>query len=373
MREQEFKTLLDKYLNGTISDEEQEILESFKKELDRFDKEPHFKNDTHKTELKESLWLSINKKTGNSKDRKSAARKVSAVAALFLGLITTGYFYLRTPANSNMFIPENAITLQLENGDIKIIHEDGQIEVMDSGGKIVGTQHGKRLTYESNDFKKELAYNTLNVPNGKTFQLQLSDGTIAHLNAGSSIKYPVQFIKGMNRQISVTGEAYLDVAKDPEHPFIVNTNGLNVRVLGTQFNVSAYPEDETTEVVLVEGSVSLYTGADVYDSTKKVYLQPGFMGSFDKATDNIDTSKVITGLYTSWINGKLIFRNMAFKNILKKLERHYNVTIINKNSHLTNEIFNANFGNEPIENVLKELKVNYGIDYQIINDKILIR
>ncbi|MEX0312636.1 MAG: FecR family protein [Allomuricauda sp.] len=374
MQEQEFKKLLDKYLNGSISNQELELLEKFKQELNKTNKESHFKNESHKTTVKESLWASINAQTLDSKRRKSTIWKISAVAAVFLGLLTTAYFYLQNPsANADFVIPENAITLQLENGDIKVINENGQIEVLDNEGKIVGKQDGKSLKYSGDNSRKELVYNTLTVPHGKTFQLQLSDGTIAHLNAGSSIKYPVQFIEGSDRLVSVIGEAYLDVAKDPEHPFIVNTNGLNVRVLGTQFNVSAYPEDETTEVVLVEGSVSLYTTEDEYDSNKNVYLKPGYKGSFDKVNNNIGTSEVITSLYTSWINGKLVFRNMTLKNIMKKLERHYAVTIFNNNTDLMHEEFNANFGNEPIENVLKELKTNYGIEYEILEDKIIIQ
>ncbi|WP_420601486.1 FecR family protein [Flagellimonas sp.] len=373
MQEQEFKKLLDKYLNGSISDHELQILEKFKEELKSSNKEPYFSDEAHKNALKESLWASINNQTLTSKRKKSLVWKISTAAAIFIGLLATGYLYLQnTRANTDFMIPKNAITLQLESGEVKIINEDGQVEIFDNKGNVVGQQEGKSLKYANTVSKNELAFNTLNVPNGKTFQLQLSDGTIAHLNAGSSIKYPVQFIEGVNRQIFVTGEAYLDVAKDPEHPFIVNTNGLNVRVLGTQFNVSAYPEDETTEVVLVEGSVSLYTETEEYGTDNNVYLKPGFKGSFDRTKNNIDTSEVITSLYTSWINGKLVFRNMTFKNIMKKLERHYDVTIINNNTDLTHEEFNANFGKEPIENVLKELKANYGIEYEIQSDSIII-
>ncbi|SHG26228.1 FecR family protein [Flagellimonas flava] len=373
MQEHEFKKLLGKYLDGSISKEELELLEKFEQELDKANDQPHFENESHKKAIKSSLWTSIHTKAQDSRKRRSIVWKISGVAALFLILLTTGYLYMeQSSTNTNFVIPENAITLQLENGDVKVIHEDGQAEVLDANGNVVGKQDGERLKYSNSASKKELAFNTLTVPRGKTFQLQLSDGTIAHLNAGSSIQYPVQFIPGSDRLVSVTGEAYLDVAKDPEHPFVVNANGLNVRVLGTQFNVSAYPEDETTEVVLVEGAVSLYTEEEGYGSEKNVNLKPGFKGSFDKIKNNIQTSKVITGLYTSWIDGKLVFRNMTFSNIMKKLERHYNVNIINNNSDLTHEEFNANFGNEPIEDVLMELKANYGIEYQFLDNKIII-
>ena len=195
------------------------------------------------------------------------------------------------------------------------------------------------------------------------------------LNAGSSLKYPVQFLEETQREVFITGEAYLKVAKDSGNPFIVSADNLNVRVLGTEFNVSAYPEDNTTEVVLVEGSVGLYTDAQKQEyETKHTLLKPGFKGVLNKDKNNIQQEKVVTSIYTSWMKDELVFRKMTFNNILKKLERHYDVVIINKNEVLSEKIFNANFGNEPLENVLKELKENYGIQY--LNDengKIIIK
>lgn len=374
MQEQEFKKLLDKYLKGSITDEEKELLENFKRELQRQNTEPYFASDIHKKEIKESLWLNI--QTGTSKEKLIKIRSWSAyaAAAVFIGFVAIGYFYLsNTPSNISNTIPENVITLQLQDGTIKVVDETRKVKVLDAQGKVVGQQEGASLKYSDSQTKQELAYNTLKVPYGKTFKLQLSDGTTVHLNAGSSIKYPIQFIKGLKRAVLITGEAYLDVAKDAKHPFIVNTNDLNIQVLGTQFNVSAYPEDETVEVVLVEGSVNLYTESEGYNTDRNIILEPGFKGSFDKNKGNIYTSEVITSIYTSWINGKLVFRNMTFKNILKKLERCYDVTIINNNhTELMNEEFNANFGDEPIEKVLEELKTNYGVKYKFLNNKIII-
>lgn len=373
MQEQEFKKLLDKYLKGSITDEEKELLERFKRELHRQNKEPYFISDIHKKEIRESLWLNI--KTGTSKEKfiKINSWSAYAAAAVFIGFIATGYFYLsNTSSNISNDIPENAITLQLNDGTIKVVDETRKVKVLDAQGKVVRQQEGASLKYSDSQTKKELAYNTLKVPYGKTFKLQLSDGTTVHLNAGSSIKYPIQFIKDLKREVFITGEAYLDVAKDANHPFIVNANDLNIRVLGTQFNVSAYREDEATEVVLVEGSVSLYTESEGYNTDKNTLLEPGFLGSLNKSNNNISTSEVITSIYTSWISGKLVFRNMTFKNIVKKLERHYDVTIINNNTELMNEVFNANFGNESIEKVLGELKANYGINYRFLDNKIII-
>lgn len=372
MQEQEFRKLLDKYLNGSISDKEKELLEKFREELKLLNQELPFENEAHKNAIKESLWKGVNIQTFNSKKRKIARWKVPTAAAVFIGLVTSGYFYLQnTTSNASNIVPENVISLQLEDGSIKIIKEGETTNITDKNGNILGQQKGSQLVYDELNSKKELIYNTLKVPYGKTFQLRLSDGTVAHLNAGSSLKYPVQFLDGMERKVFITGEAYLNVAKDATRPFIVNADNLNVRVLGTQFNVSAYPEDETTEVVLVEGAVSLYTENDGHDSNKTL-LAPGYKGSFNKTKNSITKNEVVTDIYTSWINGKLIFRNMTFENILKKLERHYDVVFVDNNTKLSKRVFNANFGKEPIENVLDELKTNYGIKYSIIDDKIVI-
>lgn len=373
MHEKKFRELLDKYLNESITDSEKELLGSFRRELKLLNKEPLFSGDTHKKEIKEALWSNIQMHISKVKLRKRRRLIASAVAAVFIGLITTSYLFFNNAAShiSNS-IPENSITLQLEDGTIKVIDESDEVEVLDAQGRVVGQQNGTSLKYTNTKTIKKLVYNTLTVPYGKTFELRLSDGTLAHLNAGSSIKYPIQFIEGQDRKVSIIGEAYLDVAKDAKHPFIVNANNLNVRVLGTQFNVSAYPEDETTEVVLVEGSVSLYTKSEGYNVDTNTLLEPGYKGSFNRQENSVSKNKVMTGLYTSWINGELVFRNMTFGNILKKMERHYNVIISNNNSELTYKKFNANFGSEPIENVLEELKRNYEVEYEILENNTII-
>ncbi|WP_420603088.1 FecR family protein [Flagellimonas sp.] len=197
--------------------------------------------------------------------------------------------------------------------------------------------------------QKNWFYNTLTVPYGKTFELLLSDGTKAHLNAGSSLKYPVQFLNGMERKVFVSGEVFLNVEKDKDHPFVVGADDLNVRVLGTQFNVHVYPEDEVAEVVLVEGAVALYPENEAYHTDTSTRLEPGFKASFDKTDKKIETEAVMTDIYTSWMHGELVFRNMSFNNILKKLERQYNVNIINNNEGLSSEKFNASFGSKTFD------------------------
>jgi hypothetical protein len=319
------------------------------------------------------VYMNLEKKiiSNKAKTRKLKAFRIfkyTAIAIIFLGfgyIYQSGYF----SHEQTIVAPNENITLQLENGTIKIIKEDGTSEIVDSKGNVVGSHNGTTIVYDNQIENETLVYNTLTVPYGKHFEILLSDGTNVQLNAGTSLRYPVKFIKGQKREVFLKGEAFFNVAKDAKHPFMVKSDDLYVQVLGTKFNVSSYFEDKETDVVLVEGSVDLFSKLD---SKEHVLLKPGFKGSFNKKETNISTSKVITNIYTSWVHGELVFRNISFNDILKKMERQYNVNIVNNNIEIANEKFNASFRNEPIEKILEYFKITYGINYAIQENKILI-
>ena len=297
-------------------------------------------------------------------------------AAILVFLIGIGYFFTQQKSNSNLpSIDKNAITLELGNGNIQIITEDGESTIVDKKGKLVGLQKGNVLNYNSVtsdlDSSKPI-YNELTIPYGKTFKLVLSDGTTIHLNAGSSIKYPVKFIEGTQREVFLKGEAFFDVIKNANHPFVVNVNDLNVRVLGTKFNVSSYPEDRNINTVLVEGSVALHDKDDTYNASTAFLLEPGYKGEWNPDSKETTMSKVDTNEYTSWIEGRMIFRNAPFKIIRKKLERKYNVSIKNNNKILEERTYNAVFDIESIEQVLRTLNEIYSIEYTIDKNEIII-
>ncbi len=301
--------------------------------------------------------------------------KYTAIAASLLLLLGIGFTYQNGYFDSqkNQIIDPTQITLHLENGEVQVISEGTKIAVKDADGNIIGTQEGNKIVYHATASSGKLSYNTLKVPYGKRFELQLSDGTSIHLNAGTTLRYPIQFINGQNRQVYLNGEAFFDVAKDKSHPFVVNADELNVRVLGTHFNVSNYPEDEMTDVVLVEGSVGLYESNKTFDAEKNTILKPGVKGSFDRKNNSISTKSVDTEVYTAWVDGELYLRNISFANICKKLERQYDVTITNKNPKLSGEKFNASFKQEPIEKVLSYFNDVYGIQYTITNKQVTIK
>ncbi|WP_343328419.1 FecR family protein [Polaribacter staleyi] len=325
---------------------------------------------------KKETWRKI-KEAIASKPKFNYFKIFSRVAAVFIGLIGFAYFLFHNkPAITieDNLIAEEEIVLKLSNGNTQIITKNGESKIIDDKGKVVGAQKGNKLNYKnsSTTISKKLIFNELKVPYGKTFSLVLSDGTEVHLNAGTVLKYPVQFLKEQNRQVYLTGEAFFKVTKDKEHPFVVESNDLNIRVLGTSFNVSSYAENKDIFTVLVEGAVRLYGKDELYTEEKSKLLMPGRKARWNKKDQKITIKKVNTSIYTSWIDGTLVIENLKFKQIIKRLERHYNIKIINNNKELSNQAFTATFRVENIQEVLESFKTNFSFKYKIEGDTITI-
>ncbi|WET00928.1 FecR family protein [Flavobacterium sp. YJ01] len=297
-------------------------------------------------ELKEEL--NINKKTVVINWKKML--QYAAIVVCLLGLVYV--FQYKNVKQDKTEIPSDAIQLVLENGDIQVLNPNGEQQIIKKNGEVVASQKENEINYRSVNSANKLVYNEIQIPYGKTFKVMLSDGTSVNLNAGSSLKYPVQFIKGHNREVVLEGEAFFDVAKDKIHPFIVKTRGVNVQVLGTKFNVSSYKEDLDINTVLVEGSVSL---SGLENADKKAMLTPGEKGSWNSKNTEIKIDKVDTRFYTEWINGEIVFRKTAFRDIIIKLERTYDVTIENNRTDILDKKFNASF-NKNIESIEKVLE-----------------
>jgi len=303
--------------------------------------------------------------------RKSVFLKYAALILVFFA-IGYGYMQFFSVEKDMLVLPVENITLELDNGKTKTINENESTNLVDTDGNIIGVQSGERIEYLAKEKSEVLVYNTLKVPYGRKFEVQLSDGTSVNLNAGSSLKYPIHFIKGKNRQVFLNGEAFFKVEKDKEHPFIVNTNKINVRVLGTEFNISSYPEDKNINTVLVEGAVNVYETSEIYNKDEAVLLKPGYKATWDKEKNAFEVSQTNVETHLAWINGKLILQEVAFKAILKKLERQYNVKFINHNKALENRIFTAKFDNEDIIQVMESLSYSGNFTYQFNENNIII-
>lgn len=334
-------------------------------------------NKTDKDEIKRKLLKEIRRDKGHTFRRTSATfLRYAAIVVFMLGIgyVFKDQLYKGAEAPQQSIVPRtDQITLKLANGEVRVLNMEGDSSIQNSNGRLLGTKEGNTLKYNTEATNAEIVFNTLKVPNAKRFNIVLSDGTKVHLNSGSSLRYPVNFIPNGKREVFLEGEAFLEVAHDKEHPFVVKANDLNVEVLGTRFNLSNYWENSSAEVVLVDGLVSLETQS-VSSKSDKILLEPGFMGSFDHTTKDISKEKVNTSLYTSWIDGNIVIRDEPFENILIKLERFYNVTIINNNESLAKERFNATIETEKetIDQVLNYFKQVYQINYEVVENKVVI-
>jgi ferric-dicitrate binding protein FerR (iron transport regulator) len=329
------------------------------------------KYDSEKTK-EELLRLIRNDKIKRKRFAFNMVVKYAAMLIIILGIGAVIKVAFVSDVINNIDISnKDAITLELENGQIEVIHPELTKDILGAKGTMIGNQKNLQLFYTSNTNPSKLAYHTIKVPNGKRFDVILSDGTHVYLNAGSSLKYPVEFMNEGERKVFLNGEAYFDVYSDKKHPFIVDVNNMNVQALGTEFNISSYPEDSSISTVLVEGSVRIFKDKSI-KTQSSVILKPGYKAEWKKETKTIFVKKVDTKIYTGWLDNKLIFKNSQFKNIIQKLERHYNVTIINKNKKLDKQYFDATFDVETIAQVLNSFKESYNIDYTIENDQIII-
>ena len=216
--------------------------------------------------------------------------------------------------------------------------------------------------FEKNDEKTIVAENpvtsTLFAPLGSRISFSLPDGTIGWLNSGSSIEYNFPFINN-SRNVSLHGEAWFDVATDENHPFEITAGNSKVKVLGTKFNLSAYPEEKYVEVVLEEGKVEFSaSGID-----KLITMKPNERLIYTSNSVNISVTE--TFKYSAWKEGKLIFRGDPMTEVARRIERWYNVEVELVDKELENYVIRGTFQDDSLEEVIKYLSMTSPIRYQI--------
>jgi ferric-dicitrate binding protein FerR (iron transport regulator) len=210
------------------------------------------------------------------------------------------------------------ITSTGENVDLK--KSNSSVDYTRNGAIVLNSDS---VIQTANDLPNVM--NQLVIPYGNQSKLILSDNTVVWLNAGSRLVYPT-FFSGKTREVLLFGEAFFEVSKNAEKPFIVKTSDIEIKVLGTQFNVSAYVEDKMIQTVLKEGSVEIRRdNASFFDS--KVVLKPNQMASYSKITNETQLYEVDANYYALWTKGLLSFDDVDFNRILKKVERFYNISV----------------------------------------------
>ena len=192
----------------------------------------------------------------------------------------------------------------------------------------------------------------------------LPDGTEVNLNTMSKITYRYDEKTG-SRMVNLSGEAFFDVAKDPEHPFLVQADNISVEALGTKFNVNAYPESKSISVVLADGKVN------VSSASEDMLMAPNTRIDYDKTAQRMTKHSVEAGNYCEWMNGYIYFNNERFDDITKLLSRNYGVTVNILSKTLKEEKFTGTIYQTDIKNVLGILTAASGAKYEVINDTLI--
>lgn len=219
-------------------------------------------------------------------------------------------------------------------------------------------------TLKESALKKE-SWVEIKAPAWTRAQFTLPDGTIGWLNSNSSIKYSGNF--NLDRQVTLNGEAYFDVFKDKRRPFIVNTNEVFVKVLGTRFNIASYENERGIEVVLEEGSLVF----NIKNSSKSYTMQPNDLITYDKTVQNFSKETVQPQKFLSWTEGRLEFRNDPLDIISRRLARWYNIDIELNVNLKDDPRLRATFVNEGYEEVLDLLRRSLPVDYQVEKGNLL--
>jgi ferric-dicitrate binding protein FerR (iron transport regulator) len=213
----------------------------------------------------------------------------------------------------------------------------------------------------SGDFT-ETQFNTVIAGNGQISKVILPDSSVVWLNSGTQIRYRNDFSVS-NREINLTGQAFFQVTKNEKIPLKVYCSDIEVKVLGTKFDVSAYPEDKNVRVFLESGKVEIRNSK----ATSSPYnLNPGEMAEYNKQSGNMSRSKPDPGKFISWKEGILVFRDDPMEEVIPKLQRRYNIEIDVASPAIYQSVFTATLKNETLEEVFKSISFACSVHYQII-------
>lgn len=381
--------LFFRYQQGICTDEERmEFLDMVTKEENQEELNRLFKDAIAETDIDQVLdpvkadqiynAIVTDTKTEVSKSslvKKMGLKKIIVAASVIL-LISLGVYQM-IPVDS-----KRTAIVQNNNNGVKTIKpgtdnailtlSDGSTIVLDKAadgslayqGSVEVKKINGQIKYQGTNGTEQL-YNTISTARGNQYQVVLSDGSKVWLDAASSIRFPTSF-NGKERKVEITGQAYFEVAHNPDAPFKVDVNGLQITVLGTHFNVNAYGDEAEIKTTLLEGSVKLSKGNLIS------VLKPGQQGSVGSngniaVQNDVDVDEVV-----AWKNGAFIFNRQDMKSIMRQISRWYDVDVV-YNGEPTKETFSGIVSRKTsVDQVLKIMEAN-GARFTIEGRKIIVQ
>lgn len=365
--------LLDRYEKGKCTPEEIELIHSWYNHQSKIVK--HNTSTPDYPFWKEKIASGI--PALNSRKKYSFQLKpilVPVVAAMLLAVFTI--FYLNKDnsyndvsvtnleKNEKILPGTNSATLRLGNGDVIVLDESTQGNLLNSQGISIERNEAGELIYTIAENSSSNEMNVLSTGKGETFKINLSDGTKVWLNASSSLKYAIAMNHDGQRIVELEGEGYFEVAKDIKRTFIVKTKKQKIAVLGTSFNVSAYEDDSKIVTTLVEGSVQLE-----YDNYKKI-LVPNEQSILSE--NGIQTKMVDVTSAIAWKNGVFIFNDEPLYEIMQKLSRWYNIEVEYNDADKDKQYWGGINRYDDISKILNRLEQTGGVRFKVEGRRVIV-
>ena len=243
---------------------------------------------------------------------------------------------------------------------------------LDKGGVKITNSESSKIIYTANPNAETATPNKLIVPLGaEKYILQLSDGTIVKMNVGSELTFPSVFT-GDHRIVELSGEAYFDVTHSTI-PFIVRSKNMDVKVLGTTFNMMVYPEEPVINTTLISGKVIVTCHSDKDSITQTAVLTPGMQANYQKEVQRLEINPVDCEYHTAWTKGELSFENASIEEIMRIISRNYNLKIVFDSEELKAiKCFISIRKEKGFEEILKVINMATGVQFRTENDVIHI-
>jgi len=377
MQQKEAASLLKKYLAGHCTEDEKALLETWylHYEQQELPEVSEFELRKQRDEIQQLLPVQKHEPKGRPLWIKMAAAVAMLIIASFgmylpykQGFLASNQGQTTQIVGTDIKPGGNRATLVLADGSTILLNDVAEGELSQQAGvKIAKTADGQLryfLTENKPAENNSNQFNIIRTPKGGQYQVALSDGTQVWLNAESSIKIPLSFTD-KKRVVEITGEAYFEVAENKNRPFYVQTNDVTIQVLGTHFNIMAYPEEGKVAATLTAGAIKL-----AYKN-QEALLQPGEQGIVRPEMANLEVRKVETAPVLAWKNGLFQFDNTDLHTLMRQLSRWYDIEIAYEDG-VKNEIFRGKIARDAaLSKVLKILRLG-DVNFRVEGKKLIV-
>ena len=373
----EFAKELLRYTRGELSKEEEKGIEQVLSEVEGMNTLVGELKDKNRIEHEMHVIARFDteRALGKVKNRKQVKRRgilswIAAASVVVIGGVSAWILLSQEPDVDNLSVTEKfesgkaIVTLEMASGlkyrldTLSSVVRNNRVNVaFDNNDRVLKIKEQDSL---ADGATKEIGYNTINVPYGGTYTVELCDGTKVYLNSGTTLEFPSRF-DGKVRSVILKGEAYFDVARNVSKPFVVEVDEMKVKVLGTSFNVKSYVDEPGVYTTLVEGSVAI-----LRDGQPEKKIKPGEQAYYNKGVGTLSIAEVDVNEFTSWKDGLFYFKDIALEEILRIVSRWYDLEVFYMNQGAKSVIYSGKLPMySSVEDVLRKFEISGDVRFEL--------